>query len=264
MAGSDSLSIGTALADIAAAAGQLGDLKSDRIVQAFERQILSGRLPAGARLPTEDELCRILGVSRSVVRDAVRILVARGLLTVRQGRGTAVAEPSDASYSNAMLGLLTRFGLTMGQVFEARATIETSLVGLAAKNGTPDDWAALDAAYKALSEAVARDDRAAAINSHARIHAQILEAVHQPALLLMLRPMSDLTIASAAGSVRPGVQGDWEVEMHEPILAALKASDPDEAIRAMAAHYELSTRPVPHYAVMDRPFAEAYYGDDSV
>jgi GntR family transcriptional repressor for pyruvate dehydrogenase complex len=256
-----STSVATAIAQIAAGAVQVSELKSDRIVAAFERQILSGRLPPGARLPTEDELCESLGVSRTVVRDSVRALVARGLLTVRQGRGTTVAEPSDAAYSNAMLALLTRFEFSMREVFQARATIETSLVALAAKNGTPEDWDALEAAYTSFAEAVSRDDRDAATSSHARFHAHILAAVHQPALTLMLRPMSDLTIVCGAGSVRPGHPEDWEVEAHEPILAALKAGNGEDAIRALTAHYKVSTRPEPYQAVMDHPFADAYFND---
>lgn len=255
--------MGTALAQIAANAGRMGELKSNRVVAAFEREILGGRLPAGARLPTEDELCDILGVSRSVIRDSVRTLVARGLLTVRQGRGTTVAEPTDTAFSNALLGLLTRFGLSLGEVFEARATIETSLVALAAENGNAEDWDLLEATYDAFAEAVDRDDSEAATQAHARFHTQILEALHQPALTLMLRPMSELTIVSGLGSVRRDSPEDWVVEAHRPILDALRAGDADQAVRAMASHYEMSTQPQHYQAMLKVPFAEAYYQNHS-
>lgn len=255
----DESSVATVISDIAVGAGQIGELKSERIVHAFERQILNGRLPAGARLPTEGELCDILGVSRSVVRDSIRILVARGLVTVRQGRGTTVAQPTDAAYSNAMLVLLTRSGFTMGDVYNARATIETTLVGLAAKNGTEADWEALAESYDRFALAVERGDVEEAGASHASFHARILEAVRQPALALMLRPMADLTIVSSAASVLRTFSGDWEVEAHAPILAALKAGDPEAATRAMRAHYELATRPEPYQAFMNLPFSEAYF-----
>lgn len=251
--------VGVALAQIAAVASQVGELKSYRIVAAFEREILGGRLPVGARLPTEEELCDILGVSRSVVRDSVRTLVARGLLNVRQGSGTTVAEPNDGAFSNALLGLLTRFGFSMGEVFDARATIETSLVALAAKNGTSEDWDLLDATYEAFADAVARGDSEEATRKHARFHAGILEAVHQPALALMLKPMYELTLVSGLGSVRRNSPEDWVVEAHLPILAALRTGNADEAVKAMVAHYEVSTRPQPYQEIMQIPFAEAYY-----
>jgi GntR family transcriptional repressor for pyruvate dehydrogenase complex len=255
-------SVNEVVAEIAGSAGQIGELKSERIVHAFERQILSGRLAPGMRLPTESELSDVLGVSRSVVRDSVRVLVARGLVTVRQGRGTTVAEPSDVAYSNALLVLLTRSGLTMGDVYNARATLETTLVGLAAKNSTDADRAALGEAYERFRAAVARDDNEEAGASHAMFHARILEAVHQPALAQMLRPMADLTIVSSAASVLRTYSGDWEVEAHAPILEALKAGDPDAAARAVEAHYELATRPEPYQAFMIRPFADAYFSEE--
>jgi GntR family transcriptional repressor for pyruvate dehydrogenase complex len=253
--------VGSVLDEIAATVGAVGDLKSDRVVMALERHILSGSLPSGTRLPTEAELCAILGVSRSVIRDSVRTLVARGLLTVRQGRGTTVTEPSDAAFSNAMLVLLTRAGLTMGDVVQARAVIDTSLISLAAKNGTVEDWQALEAAYDAFADAVDRGDNEAATESHASFHGRILEAVHQPALTVMLRPMADLTIVSAGASVQRTSVGDWEVEAHAPILAALKAGDAEEATRAMAAHYEVLMSPASYKAFLARPFADAYFDD---
>lgn len=251
------------IADIAAGANIVGDLKSDRIVLALERQILGGALPPGTRLPTEGELCEILNVSRSVVRDSVRTLVARGLLTVRQGRGTTVAEPSDAAFSSALLVLLSRFGFSMGDVFQARATIDTSLVGLAAKNGTPEDWEALEASYEALAKAVDASDDDAATRHHADFHAGILEALHQPALSLMLRPMADLTIVSGAASVHRTLSGGWDVESHAPILAALQAGDPEAATTAMAAHYELATQPELYKDFLVLPFADAYFSEET-
>ena len=70
---------------------RIGDLKSDKVIAVLEEQILSGDLAPGTQLPPESELCQALGVSRTVLRDAVRMLVARGLLNVKQGRGTVVS-----------------------------------------------------------------------------------------------------------------------------------------------------------------------------
>ena len=116
------------------------ELKSDRVAARLERQILAAQLAPGTRLPTESEFCEILGVSRSVVRDSIRNLAAKGLVTVRQGRGTTVAEPSDEAFGQALLTLLARSDLTIGDVIEARATIEKLLAGVAAINGTDSDW----------------------------------------------------------------------------------------------------------------------------
>src|SRR5437870_90433 len=67
---------------------------SGQVAEALERRILEGDLKPGTRLPTEPELCAAFSVSRSVVRDAVQSLRAKGLVHIRQGHGTVVAEPS--------------------------------------------------------------------------------------------------------------------------------------------------------------------------
>jgi DNA-binding FadR family transcriptional regulator len=236
-----------------------GELKSERVVAGLEQQILSGRLPAGTRLPTEEELCEILGVSRSVVRDAMRTLVARGLVTVRQGRGTSVAAPSDVAYSGALLALLARSELTMGDVVAARATIETQLAGVAAVACTDADLALLEDCLDRFAAAVAADETGIATNEHLRFHKTILEAVHQPALNLILRPMTEIILVSSTASLRPRTPADWEVETHRPVLRALQARDPDAAVVAMAAHFTASTRPKPYRKFLARPFSEAYF-----
>jgi DNA-binding FadR family transcriptional regulator len=236
-----------------------GELKSERVVASLERQILSGRLPAGTRLPTEDELAEILGVSRSVVRDAMRTLVARGLVTVRQGRGTSIAAPSDTAYSGALLALLARSDVTMGDVVQARATIETQLAGLAALACTDAELALLADCLDRFARAVAADDTAVASDEHLRFHKTILEAVHQPALNLILRPMTEIILVSSTASLRPRTPADWEVEAHWPVLQALQAHDPDAAISAMSAHFAAATRPRPYRRFLARPFSEAYF-----
>src|SRR5215210_1461657 len=127
---------------------------SASIARDIEALILRGDLPRGQRLPTETELGEVLGVSRSVVRDAVRMLVARGLLEVRQGHGTVVAPPSDEAFSNALLGLLMRSGATMGDVTEARTALETQLAPLIAQNATDEDLRRMEARLEEMAAAV--------------------------------------------------------------------------------------------------------------
>ena len=173
------------------------ELKSDRVASELERRILGGELEPGARLPTEGELGEILGVSRSVVRDAIRTLVARGLVTVRQGQGMAVAEPSDAAFGQALIALLARSDLTMGDVIDARATIETRLVPLAARAGEKRDWEHLDEVCTAFEEAVEASDWEVVRRTHLEFHLGLMRALHQPALEMFLTPMTEIILVSS-------------------------------------------------------------------
>ena len=233
------------------------ELKSDRVAAELERRIFSGELATGTRLPTETELCEILGVSRSVVRDAIRSLVARGLVTVKQGHGMTVTEPSDASYSRALITLLIRSNLTMGDVVTARGLIEARLVPLAAVHGTEEDWERLEGFYQAFAAAVEAGDWDAARDRHVDFHVGLLRAIHQPALELLLKPMTEIILISGAPP-RQTAKVDWEVETHRPILDAVKARDPAGAEEAMAAHFAATAEPERYEAFRARPFSAVF------
>jgi GntR family transcriptional regulator, transcriptional repressor for pyruvate dehydrogenase complex len=213
------------------------ELKSDRVAAELERRILCGDLAPGDRLPTEPELGRMLGVSRSVIRDAIRSLVARGLVTVRQGQGTTVAAPSDATFAHALIALLARSELTMGDVVDARAAIECSLVPMAAQTATAEDLEALTLSYETFAAAVAEGDWSRTRESHLQFHLGLLAALHRPALQLFLKPMTEIIVISSAPP-RQGSREDWEVETHPPIIDGLRSGDPDAVREAMAGHFQ--------------------------
>lgn len=242
-------------------ADQVGVLKSDRVVAVLERQILSGTLPAGTVLPNEAELSETLGVSRTVLRDAVRALVARGLLTVRQGRGTVVSEPNDDAFAGAMAALLARADLTTGEVMESREMLETLIVGIAAESGTDEDWDRLQDAYDAMNDAVAAGDQKRASEAHAAFHVGILEATHRRALTLLLSPISKIAVLTGTASIRADSTSSWEVEAHLPILEALRRADVEAARQAMREHFVASTRPSAYSRFLKQPFAETYFSD---
>ena len=216
--------------------GVRDELKSDRVAAELERRILCGELAPGDRLPTEGELGEMLSVSRSVIRDAIRSLVARGLVTVRQGQGMTVAAPSDAAFAHALIALLARSQLTMGDVVEARAAIECSLVPLAADTVSDAEIDGLDATQETFTRAVADGGWGEARESHLALHLGLLSALHRPALELFLKPMTEIIVISSAPP-RLTAREDWEVETHPPILAALRARDPEAVRLAMTAHF---------------------------
>src|SRR5687768_13788307 len=118
--------------------GRTGSL-SQRVADELTERILAGSWDAGTRLPSEPELSAQFGVSRSVVRDAVRALQARGLVDVRQGFGTVVRKPSDEPYAEALFELLVRTDLTIGDLVAAREPLEVAVAELAAKRRSDGD-----------------------------------------------------------------------------------------------------------------------------
>ena len=209
---------------------------SDRVADELQRRILQRELEPGTFLPTEVELCEMLGVSRSVVRDAIRALVTRGLVSVRQGSGTMVRTPDDSALSQAILLQLARSDITVGDVLDARAAIETGLVPLAAERSTPDDWAHLSETFGAFEQAVAEARWQDASDAHHSFHMDLFGALHLPALEVLLQPLAGVVMKTSSPPV-PGVAEFWEVSAHRPILDSLKARNAGRLRAALAGHF---------------------------
>jgi GntR family transcriptional regulator, transcriptional repressor for pyruvate dehydrogenase complex len=235
--------------------GTLGLKLSDRVAHELEGQILRRDLRPGDRLPSAEDLEERLGVSRSVIRDAMRTLAARGLVTIRQGHGMEVAEPSDAVFGEALVLLLMRSEMTMADVLAARAAIETALGPLAARNGAASDWETASAHLTAFSDAVDGQHWELAWAAHAAFHLAFLKAVHLPALEVLLVPMQQITLLS---SLPPAIDNKelWDVPAHYPILEALAVGDEQMTRKALEEHFSFIGDPQ-YAAVQAVPFRDA-------
>jgi GntR family transcriptional regulator, transcriptional repressor for pyruvate dehydrogenase complex len=213
------------------------ELKPEQVVQSLERRILSGELRAGERLPTEGELGAQLGVSRTVVRDAVRTLTTRRLVRVRHGFGMEVAAPSDLPIAHALADLLMRADVTVGDVLDAREALDRHLAPLAARNASDEDVARMTDDFERFAAAAAAGDAAAAQDAHLEIHLGFVRAIHLPALDLMLKPMAEVILLS---SVRPAPEpARWEVDSHQPLVEALRARDEGALVEAVDYHFSV-------------------------
>jgi GntR family transcriptional regulator, transcriptional repressor for pyruvate dehydrogenase complex len=215
---------------------------SDQVAAELEQRILGGAYAPGDRLPTEPELCVWLGVSRTVVRDALRTLASIGLVTIRQGIGIVVAQPSDAPITHALAIRLQNSDLTIGDVLAARTGLESALAAEAAQTGTAEDWRALWAVFERFESTVREGEWGGAQEGHLRFHQGILRALHLSALELMLQPLQEIIMIS---SLPPELDNGsfWDVDAHRAILEALEEGSPPAARRAMLEHFELTKGP---------------------
>jgi GntR family transcriptional regulator, transcriptional repressor for pyruvate dehydrogenase complex len=213
------------------------ELKPEQVVQALERRILSGELRAGERLPTEGALGAELGVSRTVVRDAVRTLTTRRLVRVRHGFGMEVAAPSHLPIAHALADYLMRSDATVGDVLDAREALDLHLAPLAARNATDQDVARLADDFERFGAAAAAGEATVAQDAHLEFHLGFVRAMHLPALELMLKPMAEVILLS---SVRPSPDpARWEVESHRPLVEALRARDERALVEAVQHHFSV-------------------------
>src|SRR5579885_3446368 len=150
---------------------------ADRVAEHMMERVLDGTLKRGVRLPPERILAEQFGVSRTVIREAVRTLVSKGLLETRGGSGTYV-RAGDAAAVGASLSPLLHARLPYVMVHEVRVVLETEAAGLAARRAEPRDVAAMEREVARLRQAAADADAAAASAADAAFHLALGTATH--------------------------------------------------------------------------------------
>ena len=111
----------------------------EQMAETIKELILSGKLEAGDALPTEPELCEQFGVSRAVVRDATRILMALGLVEVKHGSGVYVTESQSAAFGEALLIALRRSSASAWDVEHFQQIMIPELIALASTTATDEE-----------------------------------------------------------------------------------------------------------------------------
>jgi GntR family transcriptional regulator, transcriptional repressor for pyruvate dehydrogenase complex len=126
----------------------------EQMAETIKELILSGELEAGDTLPTEPELCEQFGVSRAVVRDATRILMALGLVEVKHGSGVYVTESQSAAFGEALLIALRRSGASAWDVEHFQQIMMPELIALASTTATDEEIAEIREHIQAYREVI--------------------------------------------------------------------------------------------------------------
>src|SRR5919201_3639824 len=121
---------------------------SDKVAEMMRQTILSRQLSPGTPLPSERELGEQFGVSRTVIREAVRALAAKGIVEVRTGSGLRVASVDEATALESLTWYIRGGQIEYSDVHEVRSAIEVEMAGLAAERRTEDQLRALQEAHK--------------------------------------------------------------------------------------------------------------------
>lgn len=129
---------------------------AETLAHEIEESIVSGKLNGGDALPTEPELAKQFGVSRAVVRDATRLLLARGLVDVQHGRGVFVTGSGEKAFGDALLLALRRAGATAWDVEEFEELLLPQVIALAATAATDEEIDAIRAHIDAYVEGFER------------------------------------------------------------------------------------------------------------
>ena len=207
------------------------------VAEQIERRILDGDLRSGDRLPTERELAEQFHVSRTGVREAMKILAQKGLVDMRPGRGTIVIDGAREAMQNS-IGLVMK--LKLGEVggsdklVEVREILETEIAALAAARATDKEIAAMREAIQVMDESL--NDADAFIAADNRFHEALAQATQNTLIFILVNSIVPL-LSEQRKQIFETEGGPQRGQFHHKrILESILQHDPESAREAMHAH----------------------------
>jgi DNA-binding FadR family transcriptional regulator len=208
---------------------------TDNAIDKIKAMIVSGEFPSGSKLPKEEDLAQMLGLSRSSLREAVRALTAMRILVTKQGDGTYVSslEPHLLMETLSFISEVAQ-NSSAGQLMQVRRLLEPQAVALAAGHLTGADLTRLGEVLT-LSEATISVDEFVRLDIE--FHKLIVDVLGNPVLSLLLQAMSTKTqrVRIVRGNVAHQAVENARRE-HRAILAALTDRDAQLAASLSTAH----------------------------
>jgi DNA-binding FadR family transcriptional regulator len=219
---------------------------SQVIVDQIKLLIRGGQLQPGDRLPSERELCTRFGASRVTVREALRVLEASGLLSIRVGAhgGAFLTTPTAERLSEGLADLISVSTLTATNVTEARIIVELGILPLAVERATDDDIAALFAMADEAKQAL--DVGTYNLEMSAAFHIRVAECTHNPAIAMLVQSFHGPLLMSLAESHQVAPMGPRGIEEHRELAQAIENRDAGAARSVATRHLERTARRVRH------------------
>ena len=207
---------------------------TSQVVNYIRAKMEDGSLKPGDRIPPEREFARELKISRASLRMGIGYLAAMGVMKVRHGVGTFVAD-GPAEFGKSSLGLLGALhGFKSWQMFEVRNLLETSLAALAAERGSEAHFAALAEEVAEMRAAI--DDPAQYLIHDVRFHRTIAQASGNPILAALMETVSTALYEDRRKTAERAKDRRISLEAHREILCAIRAHNSAEARSAMERH----------------------------
>jgi GntR family transcriptional repressor for pyruvate dehydrogenase complex len=218
------------------------DKLSGQVAGQIQDLILSKKIKPGERLPTERELGDMFQVSRTVIREAIRTLEARGLITSQTGSGNYVRAVQGEDVVNSLGMYLSSqdSSYTVESIMEVRRVLELQVVKLAAERATDDDIDRLELIVEQMNQS--KNDIDSFSKWDLEFHLALAHACDNYLFNILIEPLSEpLFELMWTGSTIPGAIDD-ACQFHRDILEALKLKDVDLAVNVMQTHLDQSQR----------------------
>lgn len=204
------------------------------IAEALSERIVSRELGPNALLPPERELCESFGVSRTVIREAIKLLESRGLVRIERGRGTVVQEARHETVTDSLRLMLRRNPNSIGELLELRKILEAGIAALAAERRTEGNLSAMRRSLETMRRKPGEPE--GYVDADLEFHAEIARAARNPVLLVVLSPLAELLRQSRIATFSGPRMVRLRTRQHEAIFETIRKQDPEGARALMLAH----------------------------
>ncbi len=206
---------------------------SEQVIQMVVAEIMKDNLAIGDKLPGEKELTEQFSVSRTVVREALRVLEESGLVEIRKGPkgGAFITRNFHKPVSSSLKNLIAHGRVTIDHLFDVRALIEPQIAADAAMRARPEDLEPLKAL---IADSLSCPDDVALLKANnIRFHLLLARAAGNPVLSILMESVIELVQEFSQGfsSLRAGRE---HLRVHRELLALIEERRADEARQLIA------------------------------
>lgn len=222
---------------------------SEQIADQLEEEILAGG-KVGERLASEQQLAERFSASRTVVREALKILRARGLITSRTGSGAYITRPKVEDLSHMLSRMIRMNGIDYQDIYDVRSYMEAAAVRAAVKHATDEQLDALEEIlFRLQNRNLGFMERR---DLDFSFHECIARLSGNSLLALMVETMAHIfkDVIEIGIFVEGGI--DDAILRHQRIMDALRARDADRAERMVIEHLAQSRRNYEVYYKIDK------------
>lgn len=209
-----------------------GQTRVEKSSEDILQYIKDHNLTAGDKLPTEMELSRLLGVGRNTVREALRLLLSRNIVVIRQGAGSFVSDKNGISDDPLGFFMVDDRKKLIEDLLQARVIIEPQIASIAAQNRTEEELARLEDALKNVEQAM--KERSNFSVEDGEFHTCIANCTHNK-VIAELVPVITKGIAEFSSGVK-NQEYQQTLVSHRNIFIAIRDQKPMEAGQAMSYH----------------------------
>lgn len=215
---------------------------SDRVVQQIKEKIELGELKPGDKLPSDQELADIFGISRMTLREGLKILQYTNVLAALPGGGYEVQEPGLANLISSLREIYNENmpEQTFRELKELRLTLEGKAVQLACVRRSEEDLIRLKQSIEKMEQAIKELDADGIIESSMEIHNVIANASGNKLFAVVLDSIQDITRGGRIETLTIRGRYSLAAEEHRKIYKAIEQRDTELAVSLMQNHIETS------------------------